>query len=71
MLPDAALARMSDVQRTVDANMALRLVEAGRADGAVLIAAAAMSAATAPCRGISPASPRAGRWRRSASSRST
>ena len=38
LLPDAALARMSDVQRTVDAHMALSMVEAGAVDGAVLIA---------------------------------
>jgi uncharacterized iron-regulated protein len=38
MLPTAALGRMSDVQRSRDAEMARRMIEAGSVDGAVLIA---------------------------------
>ncbi len=38
MLPEAAVGRMSDVQRGLDAHMARQLVDEGRDDGAVLIA---------------------------------
>jgi uncharacterized iron-regulated protein len=38
LLPEAALGRMSDVQRSRDAHMARQLIDSGRSDGAVLIA---------------------------------
>lgn len=38
MLPEAALGRMSDVQRSRDAHMARQMIDHGRDDGAVLIA---------------------------------
>lgn len=38
LLPETALGRMSDVQRSRDAHMARQLIDAGGADGAVLIA---------------------------------
>jgi uncharacterized iron-regulated protein len=40
MLPETALPRMSDVQRSRDAHMAIQLLEAGQSAGAVLIAGA-------------------------------
>jgi uncharacterized iron-regulated protein len=40
LLPEAALGRMSDVQRSRDAEMARQMVDTGLADGALLIAGA-------------------------------